>query len=94
MTTPTSNKHDRVEAINKLMALLKLTNFNQAAIIYDGNACAFCQALVNHDMSTNTEEVGEFWSETLSDTVLAHPDCLPMGIDDTLAGKDPEWSMA
>ena len=26
--------------------------------------------------------------------VLAHPDCLPMGIDATIQGLDPEWKMA
>lgn len=40
------------------------------------------------------EEVGEFWSEKLQHSVLAHPDCLPMGITNTLEGKDPDWKMA
>jgi hypothetical protein len=40
------------------------------------------------------EEVGEFWSEVVNHSVLAHPDCLPMGIDATLNGADPEWKLA
>jgi hypothetical protein len=40
------------------------------------------------------EEVGEFWSEELQDTVLAHPDCTPRGIDAIATGQDPDWSMA
>jgi hypothetical protein len=41
-----------------------------------------------------TEEVGEWWSEKLQDSVLGHPDCLPMGLDAVLNGDDPEWKMA
>jgi hypothetical protein len=40
------------------------------------------------------EEIGEWWSEKLQHSVLAHPDCLPMGVTATLNGEDEEWSMA
>jgi len=40
------------------------------------------------------EEVGEFYSNKLQDSVLAHPDCLPLGIEAVLEGNDPEWVMA
>jgi hypothetical protein len=40
------------------------------------------------------EEVGEFWSETMQDSVLGHPDCTPLGIDAIFMGEDPEWKMA
>ncbi len=46
------------------------------------------------DDSDYAEEVGEFWSEKLQASVLAHPDCLPMGITNTLLGKDDEWKLA
>lgn len=40
------------------------------------------------------EEVGEFWCTSKQKSFLGHPDCLPMGIADTLNGNDPEWSLA
>ena len=36
-------------------------------------------------------EMGEFWSEKLQDSVMAHVDCLPEGV---LEGTNDEWSMA
>lgn len=59
--------------------------------------CHFCQEALlvdSHDDDLYEEEVGEFWSEVLQSSVLAHPDCLPMGIDATLSGADPEWKLA
>lgn len=59
--------------------------------------CHFCQERVlvaSYDDDEWMEEVGEFWSEVLNRSVLAHPDCLPMGIDATLSGADPEWKLA
>lgn len=49
--------------------------------------CHFCG-------SDPDDEMGEFWSAVLQRAVVGHPDCLPMGIDATQEGKDPEWSMA
>ena len=40
------------------------------------------------------EEVGEFWSKSMQDSVLGHPDCTPLGIDAIFNGEDAEWSMA
>lgn len=59
--------------------------------------CHFCQERLRVDPQDDEfylEEVGEFWSEVLQRSVLAHPDCLPMGITATLLGEDPEWKMA
>lgn len=59
--------------------------------------CHFCHEIIKTepgDIDLYLEEIGEFWSENLQDSVLAHPDCLPMGIDATLAGEDPEWKLA
>ena len=59
--------------------------------------CHFCQDKLLHedgDDEIYLEEVGEFWSEVLQRAVLAHPECLPMGIEATLSGDDPEWKMA
>ena len=59
--------------------------------------CHFCQEqflVTPGDNEGFTEEVGEFWSEVLKRSVLAHPDCLPMGITATLEDEDPEWKMA
>lgn len=87
--------NSRKKAIHKLVEILKLSSYSQGALVYDANACAFCQALLKQDKDgMYKEEVGEFWSKTLQDTVMAHPDCLPLGIDNTIMGKDPEWSMA
>lgn len=63
----------------------------------DSKRCHFCaERLLTspNDPGEYTEEVGEFWSSILRASVLAHPDCLPMGVDATLAGEDPEWSLA
>lgn len=62
--------------------------------------CHFCEEKFTPQPGTSAddglfeEEVGEFWSENLQDSVLAHPDCLPLGIDAVLTGEDPEWKMA
>ena len=59
--------------------------------------CHFCQErlwVAEYDPDEFGEEVGEFWSEVLKESVIAHPDCLPMGADATLRGEDPEWKMA
>jgi hypothetical protein len=39
-------------------------------------------------------EVGEFWSDKFQDSVLAHPDCLPNGIDDAYMNPNAEWKPA
>jgi hypothetical protein len=60
--------------------------------------CHFCEETIKKDKSgwilESNGEIGEFWSKTLQDSVLAHPDCLPNGADAALTGEDPEWSMA
>jgi hypothetical protein len=59
--------------------------------------CHFCGDTLRTEEGTDdlfVEDVGEFYSNKLNDSVLAHPDCLPMGIDATLNGDDPEWVMA
>jgi len=66
----------------------------------DLTRCYFCEEKFLMEPGSSpedelyAEEVGEFWNETLQDSVLAHPDCLPMGIEATLSGEDPEWKMA
>jgi hypothetical protein len=63
-----------------------------------GDRCAFCNMTIKKDADgwilESNGEVGEFWSNTLQNSLLAHPDCLPNGIDVVITGKDPEWSMA
>jgi hypothetical protein len=58
--------------------------------------CHFCEEKLVLDDSgmSYTTEVGEFWSEALQDSVLAHPDCLPRGFEAVAAGSDPEWKLA
>lgn len=84
----------RKEAILKLTQVLKL-GYNQTALVYSGEVCAFCQAILKFDKDDMPlEEIGEFWSKTAQESVLAHPDCTPLGIEAIQEGKDPEWSMA
>lgn len=57
--------------------------------------CYFCEEPFLFDKhGMYREEVGEFWSEKLQHSVIAHPDCLPNGIDTVFLGEDPEWKMA
>jgi hypothetical protein len=66
----------------------------------DLTRCYFCEERFRFERGSKpsdglyAEEVGEFWSENLQDSVLAHPDCTPMGIDAIFNGTDPEWKMA
>ena len=61
----------------------------------DPTVCHFCGSKLRMDRGgMYLEEVGEFWGEAIQDSVLAHPDCLPLGIDATQAGEDPNWVMA
>lgn len=62
----------------------------------DLSRCYFCKEILKYDISemSYTTEVGEFWSDKLQDSVLAHPDCTPNGIDAIFNGTDPEWRMA
>jgi hypothetical protein len=59
--------------------------------------CYFCQAAFTPeypdepDSGLYKEEVGEFWSNELDESVLAHADCVPEG---TFEGTNEEWSMA
>jgi hypothetical protein len=56
--------------------------------------CFFCESRLDMDGSgMYKEEVGEWWSKTLQNSVLGHPDCLP-DCEAALTGNDPEWSMA
>jgi hypothetical protein len=58
--------------------------------------CHFCgeKLVLDESGMSYTTEVGEFWSDVLNDSVLAHPDCLPRGIDAVITGTDPEWRLA
>lgn len=57
--------------------------------------CHFCgDKLLLDRYGMYREEVGEFWSDKLNDSVLAHPDCLPLGIGAVINGEDPEWKLA
>ena len=59
------------------------------------NECYFCGAEFLRDKFDDyTEEVGEFWSDKLQDSVLAHPDCTPRGVEAILMGEDPDWKLA
>jgi hypothetical protein len=54
--------------------------------------CFFCEEkILMGPMDIPIHEIGEFWSEKLQTSVLAHPDCLPEGV---LEGTNDEWSMA
>jgi hypothetical protein len=86
----------RKKNIRALMDVLALP-YMQTANIYDGRACAFCQALLKQDADDNyLEDVGEIISRRASanplpDSVLIHPDCAPRGWDAIQQGHDPEW---
>ena len=56
--------------------------------------CYFCEEKLKEYADCPYDEYGEFWSESMQRSVLAHPDCLPVGIDEIQAGKHPEWKMA
>jgi hypothetical protein len=57
--------------------------------------CFFCESELKMDgCGMPVEEVGEFWSDALEDSVLGHPDCTPLGIDAIQTGEDPDWKMA
>ena len=64
------------------------------------DTCHFCGTKFTPEPGTKPEdglfkeEVGEFWSIIKQDSVLAHPDCLPLGIDAVFNETDPEWRMA
>ena len=70
-------------------------HYTKALRINRGEECAFggCKLTELPD-GTFTEEVGEFWSDKLQNSVLAHPDCTPNGIDAIINGTDPDWKMA
>jgi len=64
----------------------------------DPDRCYFCQAEFTPQYPNEAdayglyeEEVGEFWSEELQISVLAHADCVPEG---TLEGSNPNWKLA
>jgi hypothetical protein len=82
------------KAIREIKAFFDVP-YQIARDVSNGDRCAFCNMKLKQDKSgMYEEEVGEFWSKTLQNSVLAHPDCLPNGIDAIFEGKDPEWSMA
>ena len=58
--------------------------------------CYFCGDKLKEypDCRYGSDEYGEFWSQTLQDSVLAHPDCLPVSIDEIQRGEHPEWKTA
>ena len=90
------NKAEK-KANREAMKLFKV-QYTIAKDILDGECCAFCQMELKRDeddmLLESNGEVGEFWSETLNVSVLAHPDCTPLGIDAIQQGEDPEWKMA
>ena len=57
--------------------------------------CHFCGGVKKLDPDgmpyKQFPEMGEFWSNKLEDSVMAHVDCLPEG---TIEGTNKEWSMA
>jgi hypothetical protein len=61
----------------------------------DVNRCHFCETALRlkADGMEYTTEVGEWWSRSLQDSALAHPDCLPYGLEGTYE-SDAEWTMA
>ncbi len=57
--------------------------------------CFWCHSKFRKDKyDMYTEEVGEFWSDELQNSVLGHPDCTPLGVEAILLGEDPVWKMA
>jgi hypothetical protein len=56
--------------------------------------CFFCEEKLPMVGGFYKQEVGEFWSEELGNSVLGHPDCTPNGIDAIFNGEDPDWKMA
>jgi hypothetical protein len=59
------------------------------------STCHFCGGTFRFDKhGMYAEEVGEFWSDKLQDSVVGHPDCTPNGIEAIIMGEDPEWKMA
>jgi hypothetical protein len=66
----------------------------------DLSRCYFCEEKFRLERGTTpadgmyAEEVGEWWSASMQDSVLGHPDCLPGGVETVLMGEDPEWQMA
>ena len=68
---------------------------NQLKKHEDTNYCYFGgERFLKDRHGEYTEEVAELWSDQLQDTVLAHPDCTPRGIEAILMGEDPDWKMA
>lgn len=66
-----------------------------SALHADTSKCYFCEGAFEKDKyDMYTEEVGEFWNVKAEDSVLAHPDCTPMGIDAIITGEDKEWKLA
>ena len=64
------------------------------------STCYFCGEKLRLERGTKiedgmyAEEVGEFWSEKMQDSVLGHPDCVPGGMESVLSGTNEEWLMA
>lgn len=65
------------------------------------HVCHFCDSQIRVERGSKpedglyAEEVGEFWSVSMQQSVLGHPDCVPYGIDAVFEG-DPEcdWKLA
>lgn len=85
--------HDNAQTDKDKLRYIQVNHLDQPI---KTDQCHFCQGKLNKDRlgMSYTEEVGEFWSKTLQDSVIAHPDCLPNGIDAVFSQEDPEWSMA
>jgi hypothetical protein len=78
------------KAVRKLMAFFDI-GYMQALDINEGKRCAFGGC--NIDPDNFNDEIGEFWSDKLQDTVVAHPDCAP-DFQAIFDGSHPDWKMA
>ena len=84
-----NDEHDNAQTDKDMLRYIQVNQLDKP-IKFD--QCHFCEEHIDEDDFTT--EIGEFWSRTLQNSVLAHPDCLPNGIDAIFNNTDPEWSMA
>jgi hypothetical protein len=84
-----NDAHDNAQVDKEMLRYIQQNHLDKE---FKADRCHFCEETVDPDDFET--EVGEFWSRTKEDTILAHPDCLPLGIDAVFDGTDPEWCMA
>jgi hypothetical protein len=87
----TNDQHDNAITDKDKLRYIQVNHLDKKI---DTTRCHFCEDKLKKTDGWYGEEIGEFWSKTMNDTVLAHPDCLPNGIDAVFQQTDPEWSMA